>query len=286
MQTSNDKVYIITADNEDANYVYFHDKNGLSRKAEKGILRKSIYDVRLQKYQKIVPNSYIIFPYHNEGGKPKLIDIEKMRMEYPCTLEYLTAFKEELDRRNMAQPRTERNWYAYGRSQSLARFIDGEHLIWPVLSLDSNFVYDNNLVVFTGGGNGPFYGIEMKNGTSESIFYIQAVLNHWLMELLVKNSASTFRGGYYSHGKQFIAKLPIRRIDFTNESLKTIHDRIVDLVHQIERLNIRKNEAQNSAAKEQSNVPLKLHRMSLSLETLRLSDIRILTNSIGQLLLN
>lgn len=249
VQTSNDKVYIVTADDEDANYVYFHDKNGAGRKAEKGILRKSIYDARLQKYHAIHPNSYIIFPYYNKDGKPRLIDVEIMRSEYPCVFEYLTAFKEELDRRKMTQPRTDHNWYAYGRSQSLARFLSGEHLIWPVLSLDSNYVYDNDLVVFTGGGNGPFYGIEMKAAAAESIFYIQALLNHWLMELLVKNSASIFRGGYYSHGKQFIAGLPIRRIDFSSESQKTIHDGIVEKVHQIERLNVRMNEAQNSAAK-------------------------------------
>lgn len=249
VQTSNDKVYVITADNEDGSYVYFHDKNGIVRKAEKGILRKSIYDARLQKYQAIVPNSYIIFPYRNENGKPKLIDIDIMRSEYPFVFEYLLAFKDELDHRNMSQPRTDRNWYAYGRSQSLARFISGEHLIWPVLSLDSNYVYDKDLVVFTGGGNGPFYGIEMKAGMNESIFYIQAVLNHWLLELLVKNGASTFRGGYYSHGKQFIAKLPIRRIDFSSETQKAIHGEIVNRVHQLERLNLRMNEAHNSTAK-------------------------------------
>ena len=69
------------------------------------------------------------------------------------------------------------------------------------------------MVVFTGGGNGPFYGIEKKATSQESIFYIQAILNHWLMELLVKSRASTFRGDYYSHGKQFIATLPIFKID-------------------------------------------------------------------------
>lgn len=68
------------------------------------------------------------------------------------------------------------------------------------------------MVVFTGGGNGPFYGLQMKQSSQESIFYVQAILNHWLMELLVKSKASTFRGDYYSHGKQFIASLPIYRI--------------------------------------------------------------------------
>lgn len=236
VQTSNDKIYIITPDHEDDTYVYFYDKNGENRKIERGILRKSIYDAQMQKYHPIIPNSYIIFPYQNDSGKPELIDIRTMRSTYPFAFAYLSKFKEELDKRHLTVKRTDSNWYAYGRSQSLSRFLNGEHLIWPVLSLDSNYVYDNNLVIFTGGGNGPFYGIEIDDKTDESIFYIQAILNHWLMELLVRKSASTFRGGYYSHGKQFIAKLPIRRINFTDEAQKSLHDDIVDKVHRIENL--------------------------------------------------
>ena len=246
LQTSNDKVYIVVADAEDENYVYFRDKNHTNRKIEKGILKKSIYDARLTKYQRIIPNTYIIFPYQNVDGRPRLIEIEEMQSDYPYAYEYLLSFKDELDKRNMVPARTQQNWYAYGRSQSLSRFLSGEHLIWPVLSTDSNYVYDKELVSFTGGGNGPYYGIEMKNDTKESIFYVQAILNHWLMELIVKNSGSTFRGDYYSHGKQFVAELPIYRIDFSNREHVETHDNIVKKVHMIEALRTQMNEAQSS----------------------------------------
>ena len=124
----------------------------------------------------------------------------------------------------------------YLQFQHLRRFLVGEHLVWPVLSTSSNYVYDNEMVVFTGGGNGPFYGIEKKNTSQESIFYIQAILNHWLMELLVKSRASTFRGDYYSHGKQFIATLPIYKIDFDNPIEVTKHQKIVEMVQNIMQL--------------------------------------------------
>ena len=247
VQTSNDKIYIISPIAEDTDYVYFYDKNRVYRKVEKGILRNSIYDLQLKKYQQIRPNTHIIFPYHNVDGRPTLINIDTLKTKFPCAYDYLLTYKSELDKRNLAQPRTEQNWHAYGRSQSLSRFITGEHLIWPVLSLDSNYVYDNDLVVFTGGGNGPFYGIEMKESTRESIFYVQAILNHWLMELILKNSGSTFRGDYYSHGKQFVAVLPIFRIDFSDEGQKATHDMIVDKVHLIEALNAQMNSAGSSA---------------------------------------
>ncbi|MCD8120307.1 MAG: Eco57I restriction-modification methylase domain-containing protein [Lachnospiraceae bacterium] len=248
VQTSADKIYIIYPEKEDDMYVYFRDKSGADRKIEKGILKESIYDTALRKYERIMANSYIIFPYVNAEGSPKLIKIDTMRETFPNAYEYLSAFREELDRRNMPN-RTEDTWYAYGRGQSLRRFIGKEHLIWPVLSLGSNYVYDNGQIIFTGGGNGPFYGIEMKEQTWESIFYVQAILNHWLMETVVKKSASTFRGDYYSHGKQFIAKLPIMRIDFNEPQQVKLHDEIVKKVHQIEQLAANTNHAENSSVR-------------------------------------
>lgn len=265
VQTSADKVYIVYAESEDDDFVYFTDKNKKKRKVEKGILRKSIYDARLFKYERIAANSYIIFPYENVNGKPKLIDVSVMRYQYPETFSYLSEYREELDTRNMPG-RTENTWYAYGRGQSIRRFVGGEHLIWPVLSLDSNYVYDDEMVVFTGGGNGPFYGIEMKKTARESIFYIQAILNHWLMEMLVKKSASTFRGGYYSHGKQFIAKLPVYKIDWEDSAEVKKHDAIVEKVHLIEQLIGKMNNARNSTV--QGTIKRSVAAAKKDLETL------------------
>ena len=99
------------------------------------------------------------------------------------------------------------------------------------------------MITFTGGGNGPFYGLTLKENSSYSIFYIQALLNHWLLELLVRNKASNFRGDYYSHGKQFIAELPIRKIDFYNSNEKKAHDDIVNKVSNLMKLSEQKNKS-------------------------------------------
>ena len=235
VQTSADDIYIIHSEREDDFYVYGHERSGSEIQIEKGILRKSVYDAKLTCYEKVVANSFIIFPYKEVNGKPKLYTTEEMKQYFPCALAYLQRHRDVLDRRKMSR-KNENDWYAFGRSQSLRRFISGEHLIWPVLSLSSNYVYDNEQVVFTGGGNGPFYGLEMKRSTKVSIFYIQAVLNHWLMELLVKSKASTFRGDYYSHGKQFIANLPIYNIDFDIPEERVVHQQIVETVRNIMQL--------------------------------------------------
>lgn len=246
LQTSADDVYIIYADSEDANYVYFHDQQSREFKIEKGILRKGIYDVQITSYEKIAANCYLIFPYKEVNRKPVLYSLTEMAENYPYALAYLNENRERLDKRKM-KGRKEEKWFAFGRSQSIRRFLSGEHLVWPVLSIGSNYVYDNEMVAFTGGGNGPFYGIEMKRTSRESIFYIQAILNHWLMELLVKSRASTFRGDYYSHGKQFIATLPIYKIDFENPIEVAKHQEIVDLVKNIMQLKDQLATAPNAA---------------------------------------
>lgn len=240
VQTSADNIYIVQVDYEDDEYAYFKDKNGKSQMIEKSILNPCIYDIQLTKYQEIKHNCKIIFPYKNENSKVKLYSLDEMRQSYPKCMAYLEIFKDDLNKRSIAK-RDETNWYQYGRSQSIKRFAVGEHLIWAVLSTRGNYVYDNSQITFTGGGNGPFYGIENKKDSTLSIFYIQALLNHRLLEQIVKSKASTFRGGYYSHGKQFIAKLPIYDIDFDNQEEKNVHDCIVLKVQRIMQLVQQKN---------------------------------------------
>lgn len=143
VQTSADQIYIIHADREDDNFIYSHDRQGREFQIEKGILRKSIYDTQLVCYEKIKANSYIIFPYKSVNGRPVLYSLDEMTTDFPHALAYLNSFKNKLDERNMPG-RTTENWFAFGRSQSLKRFLAGEHLVWPVLSTSSNYVYDNH----------------------------------------------------------------------------------------------------------------------------------------------
>lgn len=250
LQTSADNVYIIEPIRIEESYTYFIDKNGCEQRVESSILKPCIYDIRLEKYKKIDANKQIIFPYHLVAKKPLLYTLPEMETGFPETLKYLYEFKDELDKRNIVK-RNEENWYQFGRSQSLKRFTNKEHLIWSVLSTSGNYVFDDKGISFTGGGNGPFYGLEMKSDTEESIFYIQAVLNHWLLEAVVKSKASTFRGDYYSHGKQFVELLPIYKIDFTKSNEVRIHDSIVDKVMNIMTL---KQKREEQSTREQKKV--------------------------------
>jgi len=245
LQTSADDIYIITAESETENEISFTDKNGEKHIIERNILKPCIYDMQLKKYNRIKANKYIIYPYEIKDGKASLISHGVMEKEYPMCLSYLTKYKNELNKRSI-KGRNDDNWYMFGRSQSIKRFSGNKVLIWPVLSLGANYVYDDAGIAFTGGGNGPFYGIELKPNTKESIFYIQAILNHPLIEMIVKMNTSKFRGDYYSHGKQYVAGLPIYNIDFDDEQERKIHNNIVFKVENIMSLN-KENEKNTSS---------------------------------------
>ncbi len=213
VQTSADKIYIFEAVAESAATCTLQ-WNDRDWPIERGILRPSLLDAPLLPFQRPESNTWMIFPYElvrNAEGRvgARLIQPPEMARRFPGCWAYLTARREELEARSITGGRAaERQWYQYGRSQSLTKF-EGDKIILPILSLEPRYAYDDRNVVVTGGGNGPYYLIRPRPGAGVSSHYLLAVLNHRLSEAFVRTNTSVFRGGYYSHGKQFIETLPI-----------------------------------------------------------------------------
>jgi len=240
VQTSDDDIYILRATSETDEVVRFLDIDDVEREVEKSILRSCLYDVSLEGFERPQPNRHIIFPYQMVGKKAQPYSEQDMRNSFPLCWEYLSAHKERLLGRSI-QPFTEDTWYRYGRSQSLTKFDGSPNLIWPVLTLRPCYSYDDQNTVFTGGGNGPYYALRPRNdgssptleGTQFSLYYLMALLAHPVMEAMVFTRTSTFRGNYYSHGKQFVKGLPIREIDQSNAGDAEAFEAIVDFVGQL-----------------------------------------------------
>jgi type I restriction-modification system DNA methylase subunit len=229
VQTSADKLYIVAPIAETEVDVTFVDVAGATWTIEKAIVRPCLKDIALPPFSRPQANTYIIFPYTIDEGGARLYTPEEMQVRFPQSWAYLNTHQDALSQRSI-QGETSETWYRYGRSQSLTKFDGTSKLIWPVLSLEARYAYDDQDIIFTGGGNGPYYGLRPRPGTGLSIHYLQAVLSHPVIEAMVRAIGSSFRGGYRSHGKQFIIDLPIRRFDFSNAKERAIHDGIVDLV--------------------------------------------------------
>jgi type I restriction-modification system DNA methylase subunit len=229
VQTSADKIHIIEPLEENEDTVTFSDLADATWTIEKAVLRPCLKDVSLPSYSHPQANTYIIFPYTIAGRRACLYTPEEMQTRFPQCWAYLTTHQAALEQRSI-QGGTPETWYRYGRSQSLTKFDGTPKLVWSVLSLEARYAYDDQDIVFTGGGNGPYYGLRPLPETKLSIHYLQAVLSHPVIEAMVRAIGSPFQGGYRSHGKQFVKDLPIRQIDFGNAEEKATHDRIAELV--------------------------------------------------------
>jgi hypothetical protein len=138
-----------------------------------------------------------------------LIQPAEFARRFPACWAYLNARRAELEDRNITGgAAADRQWYQYGRSQSLTKF-DSPKIILPVLSTEPRYSYDDSNTMITAGGNGPYYMVRPRPEAPVSNYYLLAVLNHPLSEAFIRKNTSTFRGGYYSHGKQFIEALPV-----------------------------------------------------------------------------
>jgi hypothetical protein len=139
----------------------------------------------------------------------RLFQPDEMERCFPGCWAYLVARRAELERRSITGgAERESQFYKFGRSQSLTKF-NSPKIILPILSREARYAYDEANIVVTGGGNGPYYMVRPKPDARESNVFLLAVLHHPLCEAMVRTNTSTFRGGYYSHGKQFIERLPI-----------------------------------------------------------------------------
>jgi hypothetical protein len=231
VQTSADPIYIFRSTAETTDTVTLS-WNGRDWPIERDILRPCLHDVPLFAYARPRANAWMIFPYEVAAGATRstarLIQPDEMRRRFPSCLAYLEARRAELDLRNVTGgPVGERQFYQFGRSQSLTKF-DSPKIILPILSIEARYAYDDTNIMVTGGGNGPYYMIRPRPGATITNHYLLAVLNHPLSEAFVRTNTSPFRGGYYSHGKQFIENLPM---PVTNdETMRVIEALVVQMI--------------------------------------------------------
>ena len=134
-----------------------------------------------------------------------LIQPRDMAKRFPGCWAYLNARRAELEARNIVGGvAAERQWYQYGRSQSLTR-ISGEKIILPVLSLGPSYAYDDRDIVVTGGGNGPYYLIRPRSGADVSFGGVESSTQR----SICANQYKRIGAGTTRHGQQFIETLPI-----------------------------------------------------------------------------
>jgi type I restriction-modification system DNA methylase subunit len=205
-------------------------------------LLKGSLDMRRYRVEEV--SRYVIFPYQ-EG---KLIPADEFAERYPNCWAYLLENRERLEGRERGKMQHE-GWYGYVYPKNLTLF-ERSKLLTPSIAQQASFSYDAEgqyYFVGSGGGGGGGYGITLKEGNLSPL-YVLGLLNSRPLDFYLQNISSPFRHGWYAYNKQYIERLPIRRIDFSDPADVARHDRVVALVEEM--LRLQKEHAQAEAHKE------------------------------------
>jgi hypothetical protein len=234
IQTSANDVFIIKPTGEDEKYVQF-EKEGIPYQIEKDLV-KPYYETnrkkgedKLNTYRTLKPNALVIYPYHLVGGKVGFVYTEELKSQYPFAYQYLLANKARLQERDVFPvPKTNEEWYRFGRSQYLELGNIPEKIVIGVMSAGEKYPLDFSKTLHTAGGTAGYCSIYLSDNNPYSIYYIQAVLNAKYTEWIIHLKGEVFRGGYIARGTKVLKKIPIRKIDFANVKDKALHDGIAD----------------------------------------------------------
>jgi hypothetical protein len=196
---------------------------------EREILKPFLSHVTMNTFTKPTPEHWLLFPYCIQDNKVTPLSAIGIAKTFPRTWTYFKKNEPTLRGREGGKANND-HWFEYIYRKNLTIFEDPK-LIVQVISKTGQYSYDSDGCYFTGGGNGPYYGIRLKQPrNSHSLHYLQALLSSTLLDFCLHSISTPFRGGYWSYGKRFIEQLPIRTIDFSDPADKTRHDRIVRLV--------------------------------------------------------
>ena len=219
VQTGSDKIFILKRDK-------------ISEfKGEKNLLKAILKGKNVRKYHLNGVIDKVIFPYDVVQNTFKIME-EKIFKKYKRTYNYLSSNKTILNRRiwfgkNAKQLSGE--WYGLMYLDSYKTF-ESQHILTPSLSNESNFCLDFGNLFVTGTAG--VTSIIIKN-IKENIKYLLGLLNSNLINLYIISNSPVFQGGYHKFSANYLKNIPIRRINFSLQEEKELHDEMVKLVDSI-----------------------------------------------------
>jgi hypothetical protein len=194
---------------------------------EKGLLFPLVSGTDVNRYEPLPKRQYILFPYKVKDEVAELLNFDTITKCYPKIANYLVKNKKRLEMRERGKFKG-RDWYRFGRSQNIGiqnrvklcvpRLVDK---LYATIDIDGSHFLDN---VDVGG-------ITFKQQFNQyDLKYLLGLLNSKLLRWYFPSVSAPFRGGWLSANRQFISKLPICLINFSNSIDKKLHDDLVALV--------------------------------------------------------
>jgi hypothetical protein len=191
----------------------FQTRDGDPIEVEDSILRVPLYATDFGRYRfHPAAEERIIFPYTVKKDGYSLLSEHALRTEFPRTYAYLASRKKELKQRKQFA-----EWYSFSAPRNLDTH-DKADLLVPLLADGGLFcLLPKKKSIYCLMASGGF-SISIAKESNYPPEYILGILNSTLMFWLLQKMSNVFRGGWITCTKQYVGKLPIRRMDSSDSN--------------------------------------------------------------------
>jgi hypothetical protein len=228
-----DEVFVVTKTNQTGVYLT---RDGEKVRLESGVLRTPLYATDFRRYFFApVAEERIVFPYEVGPQSSSLISEKEFKSRFPRAYDYLRSRRKALEGRQQFT-----YWYGFSAPRNLP-LHDAANLLVPLLADRGSFSefppgQDSYCLMASGG-----FSITIPNDGPTSHRYVLGLLNSKLLFCYLHSISNVFRGGWITCTKQYVGRIPIRLVDFSDPADKARHDKMVKLVDRMLELNKQKH---------------------------------------------
>ncbi len=208
--TLKNEIYIFKPIKEDDEFYYL--QNGKVYEIEKGICKDIVNSNKLSRATTINKlKEKVIFPYDN-SDKPKLLDENFIKENYPKAYNYLQNKKQVLANRDKGNGSYE-NWFAFGRSQSLEKVKN--KLFFPKMSdrIPSYIINSEDNLLF-------YNGQAVIGHSEDEMIFIKKIMESRLFWYYIKTTSKPYSSEYYSLNGNYIKNFGVCQL--TDSELKFV----------------------------------------------------------------
>lgn len=205
--TLKNDIYIFKPLAEDDDYFYL--QNGNLYPIEKGICKDILNSNKLSRdinFDTVVEK--VLFPYNDEV-KPKALDEDFLRENFPRAFEYLLVKRQILAGRDKGKGKYEK-WFAFGRTQSLEKV--GNKLFFPKFSdkTPSYLISNDDDLLF-------YNGQAIIGHSEDEMKLVKKILESRLFWYYIKTTSKPYSSEYYSLNGTYIKNFGIP--DFSEDDI-------------------------------------------------------------------
>jgi hypothetical protein len=206
----------------------YQTRDGSPVDIEEAILRIPLYATDFGRYSfQPAAEEKVIFPYAVTGDGHELMKESVLRSEFPKAYAYLTSRKKELKHRKQFS-----EWYSFSAPRNLD-VHDKADLLVPLLADRGLFCkipkQSHNYCLMASGG----FSVSVVKASGYAPEYVLGLVNSRLLFWVLQKMSNIFRGGWITCTKQYVGKLPIHLISFSEPNERARHDSIAKAVKQI-----------------------------------------------------